>query len=90
MVEQLTNMQESLGIFLLFSTCYQKVYTKFTLLLAVLFEKSYLHRNLQFFPWIWNAFSGSFSEEGQEEMAVKSRVYQAGSLRVLRPTVFVT
>lgn len=49
--------------------CLQKVCTKFTPLLAVLFEKNHFHTNLQFFPWIWNTLPGRFSEEAHEEMA---------------------
>lgn len=49
------------------SDCCQKIRTKLTL--VVLFEKNHLRRNLQFFPWIWNALSGRLSEEGPELMA---------------------
>lgn len=74
--------------------CLQKVHTKFTLLLAVLFEKSHFHRNLQFFRWIWSALPGRFSEEGQEEMAERwlsgAGCVRLLASRLLRPTVFVT
>lgn len=78
--------EQSLIVFPLLSTCYQStfrnVYTKFTLLLAVVFEKNHFHGNLQFFfPWVWNALPGRFSEEGQEEVAERW-LSRAGCVRL--------